>query len=387
MASASMSVVICSLNGADGVDRCLRALARQTIRSSLELIVVDDGSTDATSDVGRAHAAVVIHHSTNLGLAASRNSGLTTATAPVVAFLDDDCEPEQLWAEQLLTGYDEGVIGAGGPILPAKHHSFIMRYLERNNPLKPQEANLAESNRLTYRLKLYLQRQWIPTDELASREVYSFAGANMSFLRQALIEVGQFDERFHFGGEELDLCIRLRHAFPSRRLTFVPKARVVHHFEPSIRDILRRSRAYGRGSARLFRKWPSMPPTLFPGPFLVLVILLLSKRFRPLVATAVAIPQLLYPRGLRYAISSRSAISLLDAYIQLAQETCGDIGFLEGLWLFRHLIPEAGPTTARTGTHQEGIDGCRNRGGRRQLTQSAGWLLRPTAAPARSGSR
>jgi glycosyltransferase involved in cell wall biosynthesis len=345
--SADMSVVICSLNGADGVDRCLRALARQTIRSSLELIVVDDGSTDATSDVGRAHAAIVVRHSTNLGLAAARNSGLAAATAPVVAFLDDDCEPEQAWAEQLLTGYEKGVIGTGGPIRPGRCSGFIMRYFERNNPLKLQEANLADSDRIIYRLKLYLQRQWTLTERFESREVYSFAGANMSFLRQALIEVGQFDERFRFAGEELDLCIRLRRAFPSRRLMFIPEAQTVHHFEPSMRDILRRSHAYGRGSARLYRKWPSLPPTLFPGPLLVVAMLLLSKRFRPLAAAAVAIPHLFYPKGLRYAILNRSGETLLDAYIQLAQEISGNIGFVEGLWLFRHIVPEVDPKTVQ----------------------------------------
>lgn len=351
--TADMSVVICSLNGADGVDRCLRALARQTIHSSLEVIVVDDGSTDATSDVGRAHEAMVVRHSTNLGLAAARNSGLAAATAPVVAFLDDDCEPEQVWAEQLLTGYQEGVIGAGGPILPTGRSGLIMRYLERNNPLRPQEANLGESDRLTYRLMLYLQRQWMRTDELASRDVYSFAGANMSFLRQALIEVGQFDERFRFGGEDLDICIRLRQAFPSRRLTFVPKARIAHHFKPSMHDTLRRSRAYGRGSARMYRKWPSMSPTFFPGPVVVLAMLLLSKRFRVLAIAAVATPHLLFPRGLRYAVSDRSGAGLLDAYIQLAQEACNDIGFLEGLWLFRHIVPESGITPIQAATHHE----------------------------------
>jgi glycosyltransferase involved in cell wall biosynthesis len=338
--SPKMSVVICSLNGATGVDRCIRALAAQTIRSSLELILVDDGSTDATSDVGRAHGAIVVRHATNQGLAAARNSGLVTATAPVVAFLDDDCEPEPVWAEQLLAGYEEGVIGAGGPILPAAR-GFMLGYLERNNPLKPQEANLAKSNRLTYRLKLYLRRQWTQTDEFSFHDIYSFAGANMSFLREALIEVGQFDERFHFGAEELDLCMRLRHAFLSGRLAFVPKALVVHHFKSSMSDTLHRSRAYGRGSARLYRKWPSVPPTFFPGPVIVLAFLLLSTRHPKLAAAAAAVPHLLYPRGLVYAITSRSGVSLLDAYIQLAQETCGNIGYLEGLWQFRHLVPEA----------------------------------------------
>lgn len=335
-----ISVVICSLNGAAGVDRCIRALAAQTIRSSLELIVVDDGSTDTTSDVGRTHAAIVVRHATNLGLATARNSGLAVATAPVVAFLDDDCEPEPVWAEQLLTGYEGGVIGVGGPVLPATRDGFMLGYLKRNNPLNPLEVNLAKSNRLIYRLKLYLRRQWTQPDELSFRAVYSFAGANMSFLRCALIEVGKFDERFRFGGEELDLCMRIRRAFPSGRLMFVPKALVVHHFKSSMNDALRRSRAYGHGSARLYRKWPSVPPTFFPGPVVVLALLLLSTRHPKLAVAATAIPHLLYPRGLAYAITSRSGASLLDAYIQLAQETCGNIGFLEGLWRFRHLVPE-----------------------------------------------
>lgn len=337
-----MSVVICSLNGAAGIDRCLRALGTQTIRSSLELIVVDDGSTDATSDVGRAHAAAVIRHETNLGLAAARNSGLEVATAPVVAFLDDDCEPEPQWAEQLLAGYEEeGVTGAGGPILPAARNGFMLRYLERHNPLMPQEINLAKSNRLIYRFELYVRRQWTRTEDMSRREVYSFAGANMSFLRQALIQIDKFDERFRFGGEDQDLCIRLTRTFPAGQLVFVPEAEVAHHFKSSVRDTLRRSRAYGRGSARLYRKWPSVPPTLFPGPIVVLALLLLSARRPSLAVAAAAIPHVLYPQGLRGAIASRSAEGVLDAYLQLAQEACGNIGFMEGLWLFRDLVPEA----------------------------------------------
>lgn len=354
-APVQMSVIVCSLNGAAGVDRCLRALAAQTIRSHLELIVVDDGSTDTTSDVGRAHAAIVVRHSVNLGLAAARNSGLAAASAPVVAFLDDDCEPEPTWAEHLLAGYDEGgVIGVGGPIKPTTSNGFMLGYLKRNNPLKPMESNLAASSRLMYRFKLYVQRQWASTEELSHREVYSFAGANMSFTRQALIEVGRFDERFYFGDEDQDLCIRLIRVFPSGRLLFVPKAEVTHHFKPSMRDTLRRSRAYGRGSARLYRKWPSVPPAFFPGPLLVLVMLLLSTRRRSLAVAAVAMPYLFYPQGLRNAIASRSVSSIVDAYVQLAQETCEDIGFLEGLWRFRHLVPESSGKVVRANARQEG---------------------------------
>ena len=67
-----------------------------------------------------------------------------------------------------------------------------------------------------------------------------------------------------------------------------------------------------------------------------------SVRLRPLAVAALVTPHLLYPRGIRYAIASRSAASLLDAYVQLAQETYGNIGFLGGLWRFRHLVPDRG---------------------------------------------
>jgi glycosyltransferase involved in cell wall biosynthesis len=335
-----LTVVICSLNGQAGVDRCIRALAKQTIRHWLELVVVDDGSSVVIRDSGWICPVTVVRHSTNLGLAAARNSGVDAAAAPIVAFLDDDCQPNPQWAEQLLAAYDDRVIGVGGPVLTAQGCGFMLGYLTRNNPLKPQESSLARSNKPLYRLRLYVEQQWTRRAELPRREVFSFAGANMSFLRTALLDTGKFDERFRFGAEELDICIRMRRAFPNGRLVFAPEAQVVHHFRRSIRDTLRRSRAYGQGSARLYRKWPSVPPTFFPWPVVLLATLLASARIPVLAAAAVAAPQLLYPQGLRHAVTNRTSVSLLDAYVQLAQETWENLGFIEGLWRFRHLETE-----------------------------------------------
>jgi hypothetical protein len=120
----------------------------------------------------------------------------------------------------------------------------------------------------------------------------------------------------------------------------------MHHFEATLRDTLRRSRGYGRGSARLYRKWPDVRPTVFPAPLLVLALLLLAIRFPWLGAAALAVPQVIYPRGLRTAVAGRQAHGLLDPYVQLAQEACENIGFTEGLWRFRHLVPEHGPEPA-----------------------------------------
>lgn len=346
--SADLSIIVCSLNGADGVHRCLHRLAEQQTTARLEIIVVDDGSADDTAAVARQHGAVVIRHPVNRGIAAARNSGVAAATASIVAFLDDDCEPAADWAERLLAGYDATVAGAGGAIVPCTPPGPIQRYLDRHNPLQPLELNLAASGRLPYRLRLYLQRQWSapaapdPSPGASrSRDVYSLVGANMSFRRDALLAVGGFDERFRFGAEEVDLCLRLRRIPEFTRLVHLDGAKITHHFKPSLHDILRRSHAYGRGSARLCRKWPGLPPTVFPGPVVVAAMLALSPLYLPLLAVAVLLPLVLYPQGVRSAIAGGGPSCLLDGYLQLGQETCEDAGFAQGWWLFRHLEPEA----------------------------------------------
>jgi glycosyltransferase involved in cell wall biosynthesis len=341
---ADLSVVICSLNGAAGVDRCLRALAAQK-DVDLQVIVVDDGSTDNTGEVAAGHGATVLRHETNSGLSAARNTGIRAATASVVAFLDDDCEPEPEWARELLDAYEDGVVGVGGPVVADGRASYMLGFLQRNNPLLPLEMNLVHSEKLLYRLYLYVLRQWVPQQRYDRREVYTLVGANMSF-RRAVITALLFDERFRFGADELDACLRLRRQFPAGRLIVTPGSVVRHHFHCSLRDTVRRSRAYGRGSAMLYLKWPTMSPTIFPGPVLVLALLVASVFLPALLAVAVLLPQLLYPMGLRLAVTGRRPACLLDPYVRLAQETYGNVGFLQGLRRYRGFVPE--PSNAVT---------------------------------------
>ena len=341
MPEASVSIVICSLNGAPGVDRLLRDLAAQTIAQALEIVVVDDGSTDDTSAVARSHGAVVIRHEVNRGLSAARNSGVRAASAPIVAFLDDDCRPAPDWAERLLSAYDEDVMGVGSRIVPTSGPGILGRYLERNNPLSPLELDLGRSESLPYRFLLYLRRGWASPAPGERRAVYSLVGAGMSFRRQVLLDVELFDTRFTFGAEELDLCRRLSRRHPDAKLVLEPNARVVHEFEPSLRDMLRRSRAYGRGSARMYRKWSAVRPTFFPLPVAMAALLVLAAVQPLALLAALAAPHAVAPRGLRDAVARREPARALDAYLQLARETWEDVGFLQGLWVYRDLEPEA----------------------------------------------
>jgi glycosyltransferase involved in cell wall biosynthesis len=58
----SLTVVMPSLNGASRIEQALDALDAQTIRAEIEIIIVDDGSADATAEVARRRGATVIRH-------------------------------------------------------------------------------------------------------------------------------------------------------------------------------------------------------------------------------------------------------------------------------------------------------------------------------------
>jgi GT2 family glycosyltransferase len=345
-----ITVVVCSYNGVETLAATLDALDAQTLRGVAEVIVVDDGSTDGTAPAAQRPEVKVISHATNSGLAAARNTGWRAASAPVVAFTDDDCRPREDWLARLVTSFAEhsAAAGIGGAITVHGNDSFATRYLERNNPLLPLEAVLAETPGLAGRFALYLRRSAGLDHAAGTRPVSSLVGANMAFRVDALHRVGGFDERFRFGSEEEDLCRRLQadgqQGPDVGALWFDPTAVVDHDFRPGLGDTLRRSRAYGRGNGRMFLKHTGQNPVVYPLPFAVAGLLLLALlRRRPgLAALAALLPPVLFSRWPRGAIRERNPELLAYPYVQLAQETYGNVGMAETLLRERSQFPRPG---------------------------------------------
>src|SRR2546429_955742 len=112
----------------------------------------------------------------------------------------------------------------------------------------------------------------------------------MAFRRELILELGGFDETFAFGGEEEELC-RRGHSRPGGlELRYEPGAVVVHRFDPRVRDVLRRARAYGRGHARMASKDRSVRPIIYPFPLLTAVAAAAGWRAGSGRALAAALP-------------------------------------------------------------------------------------------------
>jgi glycosyltransferase involved in cell wall biosynthesis len=92
-------VIIPARDAAPTLDRTLDALRGQSLEESFEVIVVDDGSRDATSEIARRYDGFVrlIRNPESRGPGAARNRGVEVARASVLAFTDADCFPTPEW--------------------------------------------------------------------------------------------------------------------------------------------------------------------------------------------------------------------------------------------------------------------------------------------------
>lgn len=328
----AVSVIVCSHDGARTIGACLEALQRQTIRHRAQVIVVDDGSADRTADVARSHGVDIAMHEHNQGLSAARNTGLAMATAPVVAFTDDDCIPDPRWLEALAAAHeDPRAIAVGGPVEIARTRTLVHRYLADHPPLAPLELELEEHASLPARFAIYLKSMWLPSRPSHGRAVYSFPGANMSFKRSALVAVGGFNPELRFGSDDEYICDRIRDRFPTSVLWFDPGAVVRHDYVGTLKDVVRRNYAYGRGQAQMYlddagRKWP----IVFPIPLALGALAVTWRRPGRILLTMTAV-QSLYPQGIMAALRSRRPANLAFSWVRLAEESAHNLGMLAGL--------------------------------------------------------
>ena len=114
-----VSVVVMSFNRPQALERCLASLAAQTLaKQKFEVVLVDVSNPPNHPQVARYGERLTLRHriETNRGVAGNRNLGAAAATAPLLAFLDDDCVAHPEWLATLLAAaarHPGALIGGG----------------------------------------------------------------------------------------------------------------------------------------------------------------------------------------------------------------------------------------------------------------------------------
>jgi GT2 family glycosyltransferase len=225
-----ISVVICAYNAERTMEECLDSL-RGLRYPDFEVIVVDDGSTDATAAIAQRYPEFRLIRQENRGLSAARNRGIEAATGEIVAYTDSDCAVDPDWLTYLARTFQSSdVVGVGGPNLPPAEDAWIPEIVARS-PGGPTHVLLSDD-----------EAEHIP-------------GCNMAFWRQALIDVGGFDPVFRAAGDDVDICWRLQDA--GHRIGFASSALVWHRRRCTIRAYLQQQRGYGQAEGVLFFKHPN----------------------------------------------------------------------------------------------------------------------------------
>lgn len=244
----SLSVVIPTKDRAEALARTLDALeAQEAGEARLEVVVVDNGSSDGTLEQVRAREAgaglpVRLLEQPAGGPAAARNAGVAAAAGEVLLFLGDDTEPEDKGLLQahldLHSARPEPAYGVLGRITwtPRAPVTPFMRWLENGGP-QFHYCELAPG----------------PVD--AANYFYS---SHASVKRAFFERVGGFDERFPTAAvEDTELGVRLADA--GLRLDYHPELLVLHDHPTTPTQSLRRSIAVGRSAALYNRLRPDRP--------------------------------------------------------------------------------------------------------------------------------
>jgi len=212
-----VSVVIPTYNDREHLRACLESLLRQDCFScSIDVIVVDDGSTDGTAAMVRERfPGVRVLGRSNEGAELARNAGVDAATGELIAFIDSDCVATHGWIQTLIDRLREQPrLVLGGRIL---HRGDFWQRL----------TGIADFGEY---------------QGLQPREVATLPSCNMG-LHRSLFQTQRFDPRFRPNADTLFAeGLRRRGA----TLLYDPDLLVIHTPPTGRRDFFSRGRRYGR---------------------------------------------------------------------------------------------------------------------------------------------
>ena len=220
-----VSIIIPAYNAERTIGECLSAVTNQTWSGDLEVIVVNDGSTDRTAAIASSFPGVKLIDVPNRGASQATNIGIQAARHDIVVSLDADAVLEESWLDRIVPSFDEpGVAAVGGYALTG-NKSVIGKLMG-------------------YDVELRLDRTPTYTDHLYTM--------NTAYRRQPLLEVLMFSEEMKIA-YDVDISRRLKAAGYS--LVLKKEARCTHYWRDDLKGYLKQQYHYAYYRLEITRRF------------------------------------------------------------------------------------------------------------------------------------
>ncbi len=239
MENLSASIVIPAYNAEKTIDLCLESLTRQQgLNTSLEILIVDDGSTDTTvqhiekfqqKKLPNNISIRFFLQKTNQGPAMARNRGAKEALGDVILFTDSDCEVEIDWVKQMLAPFS------------SKEVSGVKGAYKTRQPELIAKLSQAEFDS---RYQLLAKQEKIDV-------LFTYAAA---IKKSVFWQVGGFDTSFpKADNEDTDLSYKIA---KNHTIIFNPKAIVYHQHPASLKEYLKKKFSRGHWRMYVYKRFP-----------------------------------------------------------------------------------------------------------------------------------
>ncbi len=308
----SISVIVAVYNRAYEIGACLESLLSLDYPpSKLEIIVVDDGSSDDTRRIVSGYDVKLISQPENRGQSAARNRGVRTARGEIVAFVDSDCIADPGWLKDLVPYFRDGRnVLVGGYVASYYSESLLDRYEEVKSPLNMGEETVVGVGAGS--------DFYVPT-------------CNMLVRREEYLQVGGLNEDMRVG-EDVDLCWRLKEH--GSRLVYVPKGVVRHKHRNHLLECFKRRFQYGESEPMLYlthgsiaKHYPWQPVCMIVLGGCITALLVQQFFLLPAVALVLLADTLLrknrYGRQMNVTLTLRQVLrATLEKHFHLSYHLC-----------------------------------------------------------------
>lgn len=230
MTSPFVSVVVPAYNAEKTISLALNAILDQTYKN-MEIIVVDDGSTDTTASLAQEFLPIRYIYQKNAGPAAARNTGANEAKGEILFFTDSDCIPYHDWLEKAIKHFDDPHVGVvAGSYGIANRESLLARCIYKEILFRHA------------RMPIYPK---------------SFGSYNFGIRKKVFEEVGGFHTGYrHASGEDNDLSYKVLKV--GYKIYFEKNALVKHYHPRRLKIYLFEQYRHGFWRVKMYGEHPHM---------------------------------------------------------------------------------------------------------------------------------